>query len=160
MAVLCCRANPVKFRLTNFSFIILLFLQTSLCFAYQKFPVQFFNLNGSQYQLEIADTVKRKRQGLMYREFLAKDDGMLFVYSRPGNHRIWMKNTLVPLTVIWLDSQARIVGIKSLSPCHTPDCPVYGPDLPSKFIIELHIAAHKNFKVGDVLSSILESTKR
>ena len=119
------------------------------------FPVQKMELKNEMYKLEIADTVKRKKLGLMYRQSLEKNSGMLFVYSRPGNYRIWMKNTLIPLTVIWLDEQATIIDKKILQPCRSINCPVFGISRPSTFILELHPAEYNRFNIGDVLASIL-----
>jgi uncharacterized membrane protein (UPF0127 family) len=69
-------------------------------------------LNGEDYSLEIARSTKQRRHGLMFRDHLDKRQGMLFIYPGSGDHRIWMKNTLIPLTVIWLDKNQKIIGIK------------------------------------------------
>ena len=112
-------------------------------------------LNNQLYQLEIAKTHAQRRQGLMHRKFIARNAGMLFLYDRPGNYRIWMKNTLIPLTVIWLDDDAKIIGTRLLQPCKQIRCPVYGVERPSKFIIELHPERRQNFKPGQRLPALL-----
>lgn len=147
--------NPSMSRITKIGFTLLLFLQTDFCFAYQNLPSVQVVLQGLPYQLEIADTVGRKKCGLMYRKTLAKDAGMLFVYSHSGDHRIWMKNTLIPLTVIWLDAQARIINIKKLKPCRQSNCPSYSSDRPSSYILELHHEAEGRFNLGESLPAIL-----
>jgi hypothetical protein len=147
--------------LAKFSFIFLLIIMpfagfTSQQFSEQLFPTQVLELNNKLYKLEIADTVERKTQGLMFRQNLQQNAGMLFVYSNPGNYRIWMKNTLIPLTVIWLDEQAQIIDKKILQPCRSENCPVFGVSRPSKFIIELHPSEFNRFNKGGFLPAIIQ----
>jgi len=93
----------------------------------------------------------------MHRQSIARDGGMLFLYDQPGNYRIWMKNTLIPLTVIWLDEQARISGIKLLQPCRQIRCPVYGVKTPTRYILELHQDRRLDFKPGQQLTDLLQA---
>ena len=99
-------------------------------------------LKGEAYELEIARSLQQRLHGLMYREQLDKRRGMLFIYPRSGNHRIWMKNTLIPLTVIWIDDIGTIIGIKKLFPCNADPCPSYGVAKPSRYILELNDENH------------------
>lgn len=142
-------------RITNIGFTLLLFLQADFSLADQHFPGARIVLQGQLYQLEIADTAALKSRGLMYRKTLAKDTGMLFVYPKPGYYRIWMKNTLIPLTVIWLDAQAIIINIESLKPCRLSNCPSFNADRPSSYILELHHEAVDRFNLGERLPAIL-----
>jgi len=141
-------------RLPKSSLCLLLYFTSQLSFALQIFSVETVQLKNTNYQLEIADTYKRKKQGLMYRKSLAKDEGMLFVYSKAGDHRIWMKNTLIPLTVIWLDEYATIIEIKILQPCKSSNCPASVAPVASKYILELHPSQQDRFKIGDSLPGI------
>jgi uncharacterized membrane protein (UPF0127 family) len=63
------------------------------------------------FRVELARTPKEREQGLMYRERLAPDAGMLFVFERSGPLTFWMKNTLIPLDMIFIGSDRRIVGV-------------------------------------------------
>jgi uncharacterized membrane protein (UPF0127 family) len=115
-------------------------------------------LNGEEYLLEIARSAKQRRQGLMFRDHLDKRHGMLFIYPRTGDHRIWMKNTLIPLTVIWLDKNNIVIGVKKLLPCTSDPCPIYGESKPSKYVLELNSTSHSlepGIKI-DGLSRILD----
>jgi uncharacterized membrane protein (UPF0127 family) len=94
-------------------------------------------INGVGYSIEVAKTSMQRSQGLMFRTNLGIQEGMLFVYPQPGNHRIWMKNTLIPLSVIWLDENQTVIGVKTLAPCDLDPCPSYGVSDPAKYIIEL-----------------------
>jgi len=113
------------------------------------------NLNGEDYLLEIARSANQRKHGLMYRDHLDKRQGMLFIYPDPGDHRIWMKNTLIPLTVIWLDKNEKIIGIKKLSPCVSDPCPSYGISKPSKYVLELDSGSH-SLKPGQSIEGIIQ----
>ena len=65
---------------------------------------------------EVADTVAARVQGLMYRTSLAPNSGMLFVYERPAMECMWMKNTLVPLSVAFMDDRGAIINIARMQP--------------------------------------------
>ncbi|MCP4187765.1 MAG: DUF192 domain-containing protein [Gammaproteobacteria bacterium] len=106
------------------------------------------DINGRQFELEIAKTAIHRQHGLMYREFLSERSGMLFIYPEAGFHRIWMKNTLIPLTVVWFDIHQTVIHIDRLDPCQLSHCPSFGADSPSKYIIEL-TAGNQSLRIGD-----------
>jgi uncharacterized membrane protein (UPF0127 family) len=109
---------------------------------------------GMVFDMEVAKSPKQQQLGLMHRKNLAQKSGMIFLYPQAGNIRIWMKNTLIPLTVIWLDDDARVIDIKKLQPCRQRDCPVFGVNTPSKFVIELNIQFNA-LKPGDQVPALL-----
>ena len=100
-------------------------------------------LGGEEYILEIARSASQRNHGLMFRDQLNHRHGMLFIYPRPGLHRIWMKNTLIPLTVVWVDEDNKVIGIRNLPPCTYDPCPSYGVSAPSKYILELSSGKHR-----------------
>ena len=67
---------------------------------------------GSTIQAEIADTPFKRATGLMYRDHLKKDHGMLFVFGQPHAWSFWMKNTKIALDLIWLNDKKRVVHIE------------------------------------------------
>jgi uncharacterized membrane protein (UPF0127 family) len=110
--------------------------------------------DGFVVSIEIADDEETRAQGLMYRNQLASDAGMLFFFAREDEYPFWMKNTLIPLDMIWIDKDLRIAHVKhDVPPCHVPDCPSYPPNAKAKYVLELAggEAAKHGLKVGDSL---------
>ena len=110
--------------------------------------------DGTAVSLEVADTEPVRQRGLMFREHLAPNEGMIFVFPEPGYYPFWMKNTLIPLDMLWLDSQARIVSIaRSVPPCKADPCPSYPPSGTSSYVIEVvsGFARQHGLKVGDAV---------
>ena len=139
----------MKTAFKSYGFLVLLILAPAVVGEDLTFSVLSINMEQQHYLLQIADNRERRKQGLMFRPTLAADRGMLFVYPKTGDYRIWMKNTLIPLTVIWMNEEAEIVDIKLLQPCKQPSCPVYSAQQPSRFIIELHQSQHQLYRKGD-----------
>jgi uncharacterized membrane protein (UPF0127 family) len=75
--------------------------------------------------LELASTEAEREQGLMYRQTLDPDSGMLFVYTQPVTEAYWMHNTLVPLSIAWLAQDGTILDIQDMQPetdnAHAPN---------------------------------------
>lgn len=101
---------------------------------------------------EIADTPEARRKGLMMREKLGKGEGMLFMFESEGSYSFWMKDTLIPLDIIWLDDSLRAVHIETAQPCRSKDCPKYVPAMPAKYVLETNagFAEKKGVSIGDV----------
>lgn len=110
--------------------------------------------DGFAVNIEIADDPETRAQGLMYRDHLAPDAGMLFFFPQPGEYAFWMKNTRIALDMIWLDRERRIVHIKpEVPPCQVADCPSYPPNAIASYVLELAGGEAKKhgLKVGDVV---------
>lgn len=95
---------------------------------------------GVIIQVEIANTMKKRAEGLMHREFLAKDRGMLFTFDQAQPWTFWMKNTKIPLDIIWMNEKKQIIHIARNVPiCTRTDdgCPQYQPNHPAMYVLEL-----------------------
>lgn len=71
------------------------------------------NWGQTSFKVEIADDEAERAQGLMFRESLARGAGMLFVYPKPQRAAFWMKNTLIPLDIIFLDQTGQVIRIQA-----------------------------------------------
>ncbi len=92
----------------------------------------------SCFEVEIADDNQERAKGLMFRESLCDDCGMLFVYGDEGRYPFWMKDTLIPLDIIWLDSDLRVVSIANAVPCTEDPCENYDPGVDALYILEIN----------------------
>jgi hypothetical protein len=89
---------------------------------------------------ELADTTEKRAKGLMFRDALAKDRGMLFTFPEPQHWTFWMKNTRIPLDIIWMDGNKTVVHLERNVPgCGRTDesCPQYQPSQPALYVLEL-----------------------
>ena len=93
-------------------------------------------LDGVTFRPELAKTPAQRSRGLMHR-MRAPKDGMLFVFPETTTGGFWMKNTLVPLTIVFFDSAGKRVRKLSMTPCRTASCPIYDPGRPYRFALEL-----------------------
>lgn len=92
-------------------------------------------------QVEVADTPPARAQGLMHRSKLDEHAGMLFIFEETGNGSFWMKNTLIPLSIAFIDESWRIVDIKEMAvapdPEHGPFA-FYASAKPYRFALEVN----------------------
>lgn len=93
-------------------------------------------LDGKPFSPELALTSAQRSRGLMHRR-RAPADGMLFVFSRATSGSFWMKNTLVPLTIVFFDRNGKRVRRMSMTPCRDGWCPLYSPGSQYRFALEL-----------------------
>jgi uncharacterized protein len=102
--------------------------------------------DGSRIVLELALTDQEKATGLMYRDKLAADHGMLFVFDRDDILAFWMKNTLIPLDIVWFDATGRVADVHpDAQPCRVDPCPKYSNKLPARAVLLVnagYAAAH------------------
>jgi len=99
--------------------------------------------------LEIAATPDARERGLMYRAALADGHGMLFVFDEDSDHKFWMKDTLIPLDMLFIGADGRIVGIRpDTTPLSTASI---GVGRPSRYVLEVPggTAARRGIAPGD-----------
>jgi uncharacterized membrane protein (UPF0127 family) len=112
--------------------------------------------NGQQVRAESMLTEADMRRGMMFRDSIAPDRGMLFFHSASGKYKYWMYQVRIPLDIIWMDRGRRIVEISANTPpCTTEagECPNYGGNYEALYVLELGggMAAKYGLKVGDSL---------
>jgi uncharacterized membrane protein (UPF0127 family) len=112
---------------------------------------------GRPFLAEVARTPQEQARGLMYRQALAKDRCMIFLYDQDGEHRIWMKNCLISLDVVWIKADGTVVetreNVPPCSPMLGDDCPTYGGTMPARHFVEFPAGTLRrlSLKVGDRL---------
>lgn len=106
------------------------------------------------FYVELAQTADEKTRGLMFREHLNPDRGMFFIFEDEGEYSFWMKNTLIPLDIIWINKNKEAVFIsRDTQPCKTEPCPTINPGIKAKYVLELNggTAEKIGLTVGDRL---------
>ena len=103
-----------------------------------------------EVQVAVADEVNEQAKGLMYRKALGEDRGMLFVYPEERELSYWMKNTLIPLSIAYIDSEGRIVDILDMKPLDD-NPPHYVSSEPVQYALEVNkgFFEKKGVKEGD-----------
>lgn len=140
------RLRPVSFCLL---LIALLAAVVSSCEAQPKVAIATQSGQSVIFQVEVADTPAKRTLGLQYRKDLASDHGMIFLFPVETQQSFWMKNTPLPLDMIFINSDRKIVGIVeqttpfSLDPRSVP--------APSKFVLEINggLAKRHGIRAGD-----------
>jgi len=91
------------------------------------------------FRVEVVEEPEDLARGLQFREFLDEDAGMLFIFQKNKRHSFWMKNTLIPLDMLWLDESRQIVDVaKAVPPCRQESCPVYAPHKEARYVLEIN----------------------
>ena len=113
-------------------------------------------LGGERYAVEIADDDAERARGLMFRDELPPGHGMLFIHDRQEPQAYWMKNTKIPLDILYFDNERRLVAQqRDVPPCSAGDrCPPYPSQRPARYVLELNAgqAARMNLENGAELT--------
>lgn len=100
-------------------------------------------------QVEVADTDRERARGLMSREKLEEGRGMLFVFEEELPRGFWMKNTLIPLDIIFFDSSKKVVSfIEKMEPCKEDPCFLYDSEKPAMYALELPAGMVEKYGIG------------
>jgi len=112
-------------------------------------------LRGQVFSVELADDDAERARGLMYRDQMAADAGMLFLFERQEAQAFWMKNTRIPLDILYFDEQWKMVGWSlNTPPCSLGDrCPSYPSQAPARYVLELNAGTAERIgaQLGDLL---------
>jgi hypothetical protein len=101
-------------------------------------------------QVEVADTPMARAQGLMYRRHLPENAGMLFIFADTVMGGFWMKNTLIPLSIAFVDEKWKIVDIKDMKVEQDPTKPinVYAPAQPYRYALEVNLGFFERHRIA------------
>jgi len=119
----------------------------------QRQAAQTLLVNNNVLNIEIANTPQEREHGLCCRKLLPANAGMLFVYDMPGDYHYWMKDTLIPLDMYWIDASKTIIHIESnVPPASYPK--IFGASSPALYVLETNAgyAAKHKIQVGSRVS--------
>ncbi len=108
-------------------------------------------LAGHRYTIEVADDDAERARGLMFRDSMAADHGMLFIHDRQEPQAYWMKNTHIPLDILYFDNARKLVAQqRDVPPCSLGDaCPPYPSNVPARYVLELNAGQADQLKLQD-----------
>ncbi|MEI7036258.1 DUF192 domain-containing protein [Fulvimonas yonginensis] len=112
-------------------------------------------LHGHRFSTEFATDDASRERGLMMRTDLAADHSMLFVFPDSEPRWFWMKNTLIPLDILYFDDGRKLVSMQlDVPPCKADPCPSYPSDAPARYVLELPAGTARRIGVqaGDELT--------
>lgn len=118
-----------------------------------KFPVISLNAGMHVIKAEVAAREAERQQGLMYREKMGPNEGMVFLFDAPAGVCMWMKNTFIPLSVAFIDESGRIVNIEDMQPQTTDS---HCAKKPVRYALEMNLGwfRQKNIKPGMMIEGL------
>lgn len=142
--------RPIKLYLMSF---VLVLLAPLFGLVARKNPGAYetakIRLGPEEFEFEIADTPKKQIRGLMFRESLERNKGMLFIFNQPTRAAFWMKNVKFPLDIIFLSEKGEIQEIwRNMQPCTI--CVAQMPEQKAKYVLEIKggLSDHLNLSIG------------
>ncbi len=133
-------------------FTLIIICSVNCLFSYDKYMKLF--VGEHEFLVEVAITFEERALGLMNRKQLPDNYGMLFIFNNEEYQSFWMKNTLIPLDIIYADKDKKIVHIyHNVQPCKEEECPTYPSSSPAQYVLEIYGGSSKkmNIKEGDRL---------
>lgn len=139
--------------MNRFAFALSAALLTLSAHAQNRLPVTELTAGFHRIEAEVAVDQASQAKGLMHRRSMPANHGMLFVFSRTNHHCMWMRNTLLPLSVAFLDAQGKIINIEDMQP-ETEDN--HCAASPARYALEMNIGwfAAKGIKPGFQIGGI------
>ncbi len=128
--------------------LVILLVLASGCVSSQPYV----DAAGERVYVEIADSAQEWERGLMFREYLGPDKGMLFIFPDEADRSFWMRNTLIPLDMLFIDSGGIVVNItKNAQPCRAILCESYYGR--AKYVLEVNggFSDANNISIGDMI---------
>ena len=144
----------------NYSFgfialLVLLFLGYHFWTAVTIDNISYVQMGGQNVRVDLALTEAEHTKGLSGKNELMENEGMLFVFDKPGKYSFWMKDMSFPIDIVWFGEDMKVVYIKkNAGPKLYPE--TYGPDTDAKYVLEVMagFSDKNNLKVGDSLKFI------
>lgn len=99
-------------------------------------------------RVEVADTPEERERGLMFREELPEGRGMLFMFDKSQILHFWMKNTMIPLDILFFDERRNLVSAMTMEPCVADPCPLYPSTAEARYALEVPAGFIERYGVG------------
>jgi uncharacterized membrane protein (UPF0127 family) len=135
--------------------LLLLYMASALAGCASAGSGAWVELRGSRFVVEVADTDAERERGLMFRDQLPADHGMLFIHDFEAPQAYWMKNTRIPLDILFFDRARRLVSMQQrVPPCSAGDhCPPYPSEGSALYVLEVNagVAESLGARAGDQL---------
>ena len=131
-------------------FVLILLVTCSLC-ACASAGGPWVELAGHRYTIEVANDDAERARGLMHRDAMAEGSGMLFVHDAEEPQAYWMKNTRIPLDILYFDDARKLVAQqRDVPPCSLGDaCPSYPSNEPARYVLELNAGQAARLSLQD-----------
>ena len=128
-------------------------LMLSAAWAQNAMPVLELNVGFHRIEAEVAASDQNRQVGLMNRQAMPQQRGMLFVFTQPNTHCMWMRNTLIPLSVAFIDDEGYIINIEDMKP-QTEDN--HCARQPARYALEMNLGwfAQRGIKPGVKLGGL------
>lgn len=133
-----------------FPFVLLLLFACSS----QNSSDSFVEFGDSRFFVKVADEPGEWQKGLMFVQSMPYNEGMLFIFDDVSPRTFWMKNTLIPLDMIFIDESFVVVDVKeNVQPCNADPCETYPSKFESKFVLELNanVVKKSNISIGSIM---------
>lgn len=112
------------------------------------------SFSGVVFNIEIADTQEKRRQGLSGREGLDNNEGMLFIFDQPGIYGFWMKDMNFPIDIVWLDENLTVIGISEKLPPESYPQTFYPPSK-TTYVLEINAEEAEKNRISSGSKAIL-----
>lgn len=145
----------MKTLLATLSTAVLLAATGAACAQNQQFGNTQLSAGVHLIKAEVAASGAQREQGLMFREQMPANAGMVFVFDAPATQCMWMKNTLLPLSVAFIDAQGKIVNIEDMQP-RTLDSHCSAKGVAVRYALEMNLGwfKQKNIKPGTQIDNL------
>jgi len=108
------------------------------------------------FSVELAKTPAEQAKGLSNRTSIDQSNGMLFIFQKADIYSFWMKDTLIPLDMIWINDNKIVYIERSAQPCFETSCPIFNPNQTANYVLEINgnLASEYNISEGEIVSFV------
>lgn len=142
----------MKFKNKFFLSILIIIILLIAIFIYTQTNKNKACFDKNCFNIEIVSSQEKLSNGLMFRESLDENSGMLFIFPEENSHNFWMKNTLIPLDIIWINTDKEIIFIQhNAQPCLKEPCEIFTSDEKALYVLEINsgISEKIGLEVGE-----------